>query len=1012
MSSLPISRDYSNKTIPTLIKERQWETYYNWNKIKILEKWYFDNTKYSIWSAPYWYQKTQTKTLLTSPVLWNSNFWITFITPLAVNNSDAIEMFVKFKNNIPKTLRLAINNYNWTINKWSRMDIWQQLNGEETEWWKKTKNIWNLDDVELDNWYKVIIPLSYNEIASAPLNKIYLDIFANNWENPILEVWDVSVLREYSKSQGNNIKVSFDVEAWSNTNELEVALSNSVWWDYWFWWYKVLFSKSWNETCLYKKNQLLWSCVANSESKFNPSISKYNMSFVKTNDKISFVVSYNYPEDWVIKKKVVTLINATDTTPINIKEAKLFFKTTNWIHKISNIKIEDWEDLEPANIVYVKMDAWSYNNYWKIRLFNEDWSISEKLFPVIPWQLDYYISIWYQPNYEKRLIDIEVIPNWTTERNVFKIYEISLVKESETPLVITKQDKSDLLGTTVIRKWSKIVSVFKNTKEKIMWYSIFLRKVQNWSFTEWLTLKMYKVLPSWEVDYTNLITEKTVTTDSLDNVNTKQLKITFPAVAVVKNDYYAIELSTENNNGYYIYWTNKNEFIDWYSYNLKEEHPEQEWWEFNNLWLTVPWTKWTNWYLWTNPLSPVNAPSRYTISWDNMWINAEKSLNQTVTIPYTPNTDFKTRYTFIVKWEFPKWNNGWPLIIQKQNWSWRSYWLYLDNNLKWNVDKNSLHFTFWQQWITWQCAISTWNEDFEWAHTIAVSVDTITWIIKVYKDWIRTDEFEIWASNNITAVKYGWWTAQLSHCQKWRLIVQTNANTQIIWQHSQWTDNNMKLDYLRIYDDVLSDTQIQLMSNPTSEFKYRLPHDIWLYILSKNSDIETLDERTYDLWEWIVREIDWDLYLDWYNSWNWYKELLMKWNITFHVKWNIYINADRLYVLNDNNKQWNTSISYIWFIADKDIIIWPNVTHLEWWYYAKWAIKTLPSEKQLKVKWLFSANEVDLQNRTYMWTNFNPNDWTWQEDSVIMEFDNRIYKRMPPLFYQSNDKKWIEIKED
>lgn len=1010
LSALNVGRDYSTKGSPSITSDRTHETYYDGDKVFVLNNGTYDGSSLTAWST-----KTAEKTILSPITGGNANLWLTFTSaPIALNNSDVIESFIKFKGEVPKTLWVAVRN---NSGKWTRMYFGEMtFPWEETEWGKKTKFIGKLDDLTTDKWYRILIPAAYAEIGNAPMDYFFFDIKPNTWSAQI-EVGDITVLRNYAKTMGNNIKVSFDVEPIaSNTNELELSISPTAY-NASSNGYSVKFSKSSNETCLYKKGALV-TCAVNAESKFNPTISKYRLSFVKTGDKINFVSTYDYLDstDNVIKKKVVNLISATDSTPLILKDVSLSFATTTWQHKISGVKIEDGEDWEPTNILYVKMDGGTYNNYAKVKLTNEDGSVSEKYFAVVPGQTEYYISLSSLATYEKRITDVEVIPNATVDKLPFNIYEISLIKESETPLIITKQDHADLLGVSMLKKWSKVISSFKNTKEKIMWFTIFLRKASAMVYQEGLTLKFYKALPDGTPDYANLLAEKTVTTDSIDSINTKPLKITFPPVAVVANDKYAIELSTENTNGFYIYGNNKNEYLEWYSYLLKEEHPEQEWWEFNNLWLNVPGTKGANGYLGTNPLTPTQAPSRYTVSGDNMGVSADKTLAQTVTIPYHTNSEFKTRYTILVKWEFPKGNNGWPLILQKElNVApfTRSYGLFIDNyNKGWDINKNSLHFGFWQNWISWQCAIVTWNEWFAWDHTIWLSIDTVSWDIKVYKDGVMTDWFEIGAINNTLAVKQWGWSATLSHCEKWRLMASTSADTKIIWQHWNWSDNTMKLDYVRIYDDVLSQSQVALLSNPTAQYMYRLPHDIGLYILSKNSDVDSLEERTYDLGEGIVREVDWDLYLDGYDSGNGLKELLLKGNITFHVKGNIYINADNVYVVNDALKEWDTALSYIGFVADKDIIIWANVRHLEWWYFAKWSIKAVPSSLKLEVKWLFAANEVDLQNRTYMGTNFNPNDGTGQEDSVVMEFDSRIYKRMPPLFYQSNDKKWIQIKEE
>ena len=80
--------------------------------------------------------------------------------------------------------------------------------------------------------------------------------------------------------------------------------------------------------------------------------------------------------------------------------------------------------------------------------------------------------------------------------------------------------------------------------------------------------------------------------------------------------------------------------------------------------------------------------------------------------------------------------------------------------------------------------------------------------------------------------------------------------------------------------------------------------------------------------------------------------------------------------------------------------------------------KTVFSNTQLKIYGLLAGNEVDLQNRVFMGANPLAADYVacsalnTENCSFTIEFDNRIYKKMPPLFYKSNSKQGIKISED
>jgi hypothetical protein len=72
----------------------------------------------------------------------------------------------------------------------------------------------------------------------------------------------------------------------------------------------------------------------------------------------------------------------------------------------------------------------------------------------------------------------------------------------------------------------------------------------------------------------------------------------------------------------------------------------------------------------------------------------------------------------------------------------------------------------------------------------------------------------------------------------------------------------MELDYFRIYDSVLNDSEIVNSSKEFTKYQYFLPYDIAFYMISKSTEIETIEERTYDLSTGAIYEVNGDLVLE------------------------------------------------------------------------------------------------------------------------------------------------------
>jgi len=57
----------------------------------------------------------------------------------------------------------------------------------------------------------------------------------------------------------------------------------------------------------------------------------------------------------------------------------------------------------------------------------------------------------------------------------------------------------------------------------------------------------------------------------------------------------------------------------------------------------------------------------------------------------------------------------------------------------------------------------------------------------------------------------------------------------------------MEIDFIRMYDSVLELPEIIEGSLPITKYKYKLPYDLAFFMISKSNEVETVEERTYDL---------------------------------------------------------------------------------------------------------------------------------------------------------------------
>lgn len=984
-----IDRDYALKEIPIIQN-----TDTNRNKdtkdvTRIIEFW-----KPMLWTTTWWTNVDDyLKSNVTLPT-WTVNVDFIKNTNIGANKNDVLELFVKFPV-IPKQFNIYIENtaiQNQNIFWWENYMFNSEID------WKTIIKAWEINDLIVNKWYKIYIPIKWTIFEWQNINKIRLSAFA--WE---FQLSEVTLLKDKLLNQWNNVRVSFDLNVLPETQKRDIIfwltnnstlLANQ--------WYEIKFSKNGATTEILKNGTVIWT-ASNDKSFIKDWVDTYSLMFVKNKNKLFLSAKYDYldPADNIYKVIVDNIIEVTDNTPLNLKNSQLVFKNNKNKYKVSNVKIEDGEDNEKVNFLKFSAVNQTYSN-WTVTVYNNKWQKDTTTLQLYDNLEDVYVALNNLLSYNSTITDVVVKPNQVDGLyNTYNIKELSLIKESETPNIISWNPTMDVMWITKIKKWSDVLQTFKNTKEFIMWFTVFVSKVTNQIQPEWLTLRFYEAdsngNPKTDGSWNKIVlAEKNVNTDAVwVNPTITPLKIVFPQIAVVDWQDYVFELSTNNKDWLYIYWTNQNKLTDWYSYTNKEEHSFVEAFEFNELWNRTFASRWWIWYL-GSTLNWPDMPTRQVVSGDNMKIIAKKDNLSTITVSESSNIKLNYQATFIMKWKFTpsNWINS-PLIAEKQySWWWvkNIFWFYIDktDTSKMQYGIHSLNGNQLAWWKT--------NFDVTWSDiTIAMTIDTAKGEMKIYKDNVLMDTKTLDPSVI--------WTPFINIDKFW------TTSMKFFWQHNGWTWNQ-ELDYFRVYDKVLSQPELVNESRSINRYKTKLPYDIAFFMISKSSEIESLEERTYDLWEKIVYEVSGDLILNWYDTWDWIKRLILKWNSTFRVKWNIYINAEEVLVINDNTKEGDEALSYIWFVTDQNITIWKDVRFMQGWYYAKESIKTELSNKQLKVNWLLAWNEIDLQNRTYLqrWKICSADES--ENCSVILEYDKRIYKRMPPLFYENDDKSWIKITEE
>lgn len=873
----------------------------------------------------------------------------------------------------------------------------------------------------------------YNDLILS-FNKTLTNHNFNNFIAMVIEVahdnaaiaWktqygDVAILKDYALQNSNNIKIVADVDIGNNKNPLQFTIAN-VLSDTDKNSYSAVIGRNGTDACIYRNGQLLGTCASSEESKFKDWVNKYKFAFVKTNDNIGLIAQYDEANaDWNIETKTVEVIRVKDPNPLNIENARLFISSHNDIHKVYNIKALSGDDYESPNTVHMKLLSAGYTGPAAVTVYDSNNNSVTKTIDITstPDFQDIYVPFNFNRLWHN-ITDVKVdFLNKSVWEQEVRIKEFNIIKETQSPKQVASNNANDTIGKVILKEGRNVITTFKNNKLFIMWFTLHARKVNSQAFNDNVTLQLYPINADGSINYSQLLVEKSINVDSLDTIAAKQLRFTFPSIPVVKWQRYAIVLSTRNKNGLYLYGSHMNKYIDGYSAVINEVSSAVEGYEFTDNKVVQVGTNGTYWRIMgyrPNQLVDLwNGNKGYAFN-----MSADEHLTailgkHTILPSFSIALKFGDMGTFSNGSRFTAYSSK-ATTIESVTMRWANKTI--------NLVVGSPNCS-----INTNVSVNSWDSVLIWFNHIHRQ-------ISIYVNNVLKSSFTISGDpsrpgianiasmpNQATLSGFSVWSCYLApenalvynNLNSYYLRPKANAEISVM-KHLLGSNSNMPanvtLDYFRIFNSYPSTTiEAAAMTKAISKFEVATPHDLYLGIMSKNDDRDTEEERTYDLWEGIVREIDWDLYLDGYDNGNGVKELLLKWNITFRVKGNIYINADKTYVLNDKNKTGDSAISFIWFITDKDIIINSNVEHIEGWFFAKWAIRTIPSEKQLKIKGSVAAQEIDFQNRTYMWKNYDPNNPATHEDSVVLEFDNRIYKRMPPLFYKSDNNAGIDIKE-
>lgn len=1043
-SPVELNRDYGKYNRPYIVTSTTPSKIIKWERNDILIRWVRSRNGIS-WG----YMTSQLTKRNWQPITWPNSYWTQRLVMSTgtsslknIEHGDILEVYfqknIDYINDIP-AIRVSV------IGQWANVPITEskamktfilstipdiQAKENYVDFLYKHPHsgrtyasdiiVENTSEIHNFQWYKVIVPLwnflndGITDIKTVQLSAI------TDWQPSIEPVifWDVVITNSKDEKKGNNAKIEFDLEKIlaKDTTSFEVNMSNSSN-DRDLSGYKVVFSKWNSETCIYRNGSLLWSCVANENSRFIEGVDNIRFAFIKQWEYIWLVSqSDKIDGNGELQPAIEEIIKVKDPNPLNINKAKALFTVNDGKLRISNIRVLDWESTHKDDVLHLKMQSVDLSGTANVYAVNHYWSSRNNYLHLQKNNeiTDYYVPLHNITNNMWYMTDISVsMQNYwlSLGDGELRINEFNIISRSNLPEVIVKNNGWEIIGQTTIKSGQTLTTVFKNDKLFIMWLYFKLQKVKNQAMTHGLTMRMYPVNADGKIDKWTLIAEKTVNVDHLSSSEWTKVKITFPAVAVEKNRKYAVELSTADVNGVYIYGSHRNAYLEGYTTVSVDDASIQDAFEFNDG-REHPVS--INWRIAKKEKSYWPSSWEYSDSWlsaGNKRLIIKNRNNWEKWLVYNVNAlSLKRERTIMIQLrELEVDNNiGQRVVYEQKN----KDGFYIEGN---GIEGNNSWSPRYVFRIGDNCKFIFHGLTLSANDNIAISINENTNMYKFFKNGTLNYWFRLKDKHYPFLTHLG---NTAMDCPNLDAALELRDNTSTspfifgLRNHPASPQNKIGYDYIRYYSEALDVARDVLPKiSEFSRVDANIHYDVALGLLSKNDTRDTTDERTYDLWEWIVREIDGDLYLDWLDNGNGVKELLLKGNITFRVKWNIYVNADRIYVLNDKNKTGDSSISYIWFISDNDIIINSNVEHMEGGYFARNAIKTISSETQLKVKGSLAAKEIDLQNRTYMWENYNANNPATHEDSVILEFDNRVYKRMPPLFYKSKTWAGIDIVE-
>lgn len=451
------------------MNDRTSSSYYKGEKVKLLQKGHiptgnggYVHTWNGTASLPATLQSDGTYLSAKIPAnSAHSNICIDFdrLTDRTVAYDDALEVFIKFKNTTPhKALFVPIFSDGTAVryqylraSDKTNIFVSQDIGGKDTPFGGY------MDGLSAEQQYRLLIPMKSAEMYKRnSINSFCIDMFSSepsvSGSDAQVEVGDISILKNYSKETGNNVKIVAEIEnVDNNKNGITLTLGNnttnpSIG-------YSIDFSKNGTEACIYRNGVLLGSCVTNEESKFKDNVNRYKFAIAKTGNKIGLIAQYNDIEDGIFTLKTKEVISAIDPNPLNIRNAKFFITSSNGVQKVTSVKVLDGEDVEIPTIVKIK--GYSPNEaVGLLKIYNEFGESNEReiVIPATTEVTDHFFPINDLPAFRGRITDIVITPNKTSAQQDLFIQEISLVKESETPNVITSSNGNDVIGFIKVRK--------------------------------------------------------------------------------------------------------------------------------------------------------------------------------------------------------------------------------------------------------------------------------------------------------------------------------------------------------------------------------------------------------------------------------------------------------------------------------------------------------------------------------------------------------------------------------